>query len=147
MIHYINENLLESDCNLIVHGCNCFNTMGSGIARQLREKWPEVYEADCATISGDMGKAGSFSLAKVAKGKVVVNLYTQYFYGQDRKYLDYYFIERGFKKVQEEIVDKFPGLKLGMPKIGCGLAGGDWDVVEKIIDRIFDETYVYEYSP
>lgn len=34
----------QFDC--IVHGCNCFRTMGAGIARQIAQKWPEAAEAD-----------------------------------------------------------------------------------------------------
>lgn len=32
--------------DLILHGCNCRNTMGSGIAKQIKDKFPDAYEAD-----------------------------------------------------------------------------------------------------
>lgn len=38
---------------------------------------------------------------------------------------------------------------IGFPyKIGCGLAGGDWDVVSAIIEREFEgyEVEIYEYE-
>ena len=44
MITYVKGNLLESDCNYICHQVNCQGRMGSGIAGQIREKWPIVYE-------------------------------------------------------------------------------------------------------
>lgn len=31
-IIYVKGNLLNSDCNVICHGCNCFNIFGAGIA-------------------------------------------------------------------------------------------------------------------
>ena len=39
-------NSFEKDFNVILHGCNCFSTMGAGIAKQIAEKYPEAYRAD-----------------------------------------------------------------------------------------------------
>ncbi len=39
--------------------------MQSGIARQIREKYPEAYEADCKTVAGDIKKLGTFSWVKI----------------------------------------------------------------------------------
>ena len=44
MIHYVKGNLLDSDCDYICHQVNCQGVMGSGIAKQIRERWPEVYK-------------------------------------------------------------------------------------------------------
>ena len=44
MIHYVKGNLLDSNCDYICHQVNCQGVMGSGIARQIRERWPEVYK-------------------------------------------------------------------------------------------------------
>ena len=44
MVEIVEGNLLESKCNIICHQTNCQKVMGSGIAKQIREKWPKVYE-------------------------------------------------------------------------------------------------------
>jgi O-acetyl-ADP-ribose deacetylase (regulator of RNase III) len=128
------ELALQGYFNVIVHGCNCFHTMGAGIAKQIRTNFPEAYQADCATRIGDKSKLGDFSYALVAKKDVmfhVVNAYTQFNYGRDGKqYVDYTAIDRVFRG----IAIAFPGAKIGYPAIGCGLAGGDWNIVSKIID-------------
>ena len=76
--------------DVIVHGCNCQCMMGGGIARQIRQAFPEAYDADCRTATDygtacDPRKIGSFSLARanVKNGKclVIVNGYTQLFAG------------------------------------------------------------------
>ena len=55
------------------------------------------------------------------------------------------------RKCFEDIAAKYPGKKIGLPyKIGCGLAGGDWNVVEKMIVDILDpvcEVFIYEFNP
>jgi O-acetyl-ADP-ribose deacetylase (regulator of RNase III) len=43
MIHYVKGNLLDSNCDYICHQVNCQGVMGSGIARQIRERYPVVY--------------------------------------------------------------------------------------------------------
>ena len=43
MITYKKGNLLNSNCDIIVHQVNCQKVMGSGIAKQIRDRWPEVF--------------------------------------------------------------------------------------------------------
>ena len=45
MIHHVKGNLLDSNCDYICHQVNCQGVMNSGVAKQIREKWPEVYES------------------------------------------------------------------------------------------------------
>ncbi len=52
--------------DVIIHGCNCFCTMGAGIAKAIREQYPAAYEADLATEKGNRGKLGSYSSAVVS---------------------------------------------------------------------------------
>ena len=33
------------------------------------------------------------------------------------------------------IKQHYAGQRIGLPKIGAGLAGGDWEVIEKIIEE------------
>ncbi len=116
--------------DVIVHGCNCFCHMGAGIAKQIKETFPEAFQADKATPAGERGKMGDYSSAKT-NGLIVVNAYTQYGYGIRKTFVDYEAVEEVFEK----IADDFSGKKIGYPKIGCGLGGGDWEKVSKIIDE------------
>ena len=54
--------------NCIVHGCNCFNKFGKGIALSIRKIFPEAYVADLKTIEGDKNKLGTISYATVKGG-------------------------------------------------------------------------------
>lgn len=126
----------------IVHGCNCFNTMGSGIAKQIKERCPEAYEADQQTVRGDKSKLGSYTSATFETHNdeeffTVVNMYTQYGYGTGKVHVDYEAIRKGFRDIGEEIREwgEDDWSTVAYPKIGCGLAGGDWNIVSKIIDE------------
>ena len=51
MLKHAKGNLIDmaeaGEFDVIVHGCNCQNTMGSGIAKEMRARYPGVYQADC----------------------------------------------------------------------------------------------------
>lgn len=134
--------------DVIIHGCNCFNNMGVGIAKQIKQEFPEAYNADLATKKGDKKKLGSYTTATIPKynNLIVINAYTQYHYGGGKNQIqaDYAAIQNVFNLLKV----KYSGLKFGYPKIGAGHAKGDWNIISNIIDQEFfyqDHTLV-EYS-
>lgn len=120
--------------DVIVHGCNCFCTMGAGIAKTIKQVFPAAYQADLTTSEGDRTKLGSYSSAAVeANGKllVIVNAYTQYQWRGPGRKADYEAIRQVFRQVKQA----FTGRRIGYPAIGAGLAGGDWDIISAIIEE------------
>lgn len=119
---------------VICHGSNCFNTMGAGIAVGIKKKFPEAYKIDCETQYGDTKKLGTLTYTTTQQNPIVVNAYTQYKYGHNAVHADYDAIRNCMKKVKE----LFGGKKIGLPLIGAGLAGGDWNIIEAIITEELD---------
>lgn len=119
--------------DVIVHGCNCYCTMGSGIARQIREKYPQAYEADCATKSGDYNKLGNFSTAGTDKF-VIVNAYTQYGFNKPGESEDV-FEYTSFAMILQKLLVTVGDLRIGLPYIGMGLAGGDKDLIMVMLEN------------
>jgi O-acetyl-ADP-ribose deacetylase (regulator of RNase III) len=120
--------------DVIVHGCNCFCRMGAGIARSIKSEFPEAFKADQATREGDEKKLGSFSSATVERNGhtiVIVNGYTQYNSFGEGVLVDYEAVRNLFALLKKE----YGGKRIGYPKIGAGLAGGDWKEISTIIDR------------
>jgi O-acetyl-ADP-ribose deacetylase (regulator of RNase III) len=125
---------LSGEFDVIVHGCNCYCTMGAGIAKSIKATFPEAYQADCDTPKGSKAKLGSISWATVTRDShklTVVNAYTQYHWRGKGVLADYDAIRAAFRDVKT----RFSGKKIGYPKIGAGLAGGDWTKIAKIIDE------------
>ena len=77
--HNLIELVDNREINVLIHPCNCFHDMESGVAKQLKDNYPEVYEADLKTIKGDKDKLGRFSFADVARHLRIINAYTQYY--------------------------------------------------------------------
>jgi O-acetyl-ADP-ribose deacetylase (regulator of RNase III) len=135
---------LTKEVTHIVHGCNCFHAMGSGIAGLLAKQFPEIPAADRDTKSGDIKKLASYSRAYVTyqEGKKggplkdsehsvlfdithpfhCINLYTQYAPGAD-------FLPSLFPEALKLLNKDFKGRTLHFPMIGCGIGGGDWATV------------------
>jgi O-acetyl-ADP-ribose deacetylase (regulator of RNase III) len=145
--------------DVIIHGCNCFHTMGAGIARQLAEAFPgphgPAYVDMHETGFGDENKLGSFSTAKGTTNDggsfYILNAYTQYTTasGSNTSPVDYSAIRDVFRAIATKVVTPASGLRVGYPAIGAGLAGGNWDRISAIIDEEFrniDHTYVL-YDP
>ncbi|SMX28842.1 Macro domain protein [Pelagimonas phthalicica] len=124
---------LQGEFDVIVHGCNCFHTMGAGIARPIRDSFPEALAADKDTDYGSRDKLGSLSVAEVSRNGrqlIIVNAYTQFSYKGRGPKVDYAALERCFA----EIAQRFSKQRIGYPMIGAGLAGGDWTRIVKIIE-------------
>lgn len=138
------ELALKGEFDIIAHGCNCWNTMGSGIAKTIREKIPEAYKADNLTMDGNYNKLGGYTVASHIRKDdttlIVYNLYTQYNYGKPSPGcdipLDYEALILALRKMKISILNNNNEiLKIGLPKIGAGLAGGDWNKIKSIIEK------------
>ncbi len=139
---------IEGRFDVIVHGANCQCVMGAGIAKAIRDAFPEAYEADCKTAKGDRAKLGTISRAQVQRERRslwVVNAYTQLHYRGAGVRVDYDAVRSAMHLVKQQ----FTGKRIGYPRIGAGLARGDWAQLARIIDEELegeDHTLV-EYEP
>ena len=146
--------LAESgEFDVIAHGCNCFNTQGAGIAKAMAKNFNTSNFPMETQGRGDYNKLGQIDYQEFSEGLfgklgqtrwrgdnkygfnnhitklIVVNCYTQYRYGTNTRQLDYEALTLCFKKLNHI----FKGKKLGLPWIGCGLAGGDKNRVKEIM--------------
>ena len=138
-LHYGNliEKAKNGEFDVIIHGANCFHTMGAGIAKFIKSEFPEAFEADKKTGYGDKNKVGTFSEAEIERNGnkfTVINAYTQFKYGGGVDNFEY----DSFPSLLQSIKSKYGFLKFGIPLIGCGLAGGDEVRILKMIKENFD---------
>ena len=118
--------------DVIAHGCNCMCAMGAGIAKGVKELFPAAYDADRATGKANKDKLGTCTFAEcsIDEGTVtVVNAYIQYDYRGRGVKVDY----DAVRSCMKWIAGRFPKARIGLPKIGAGLTGGDWDTIQEII--------------
>lgn len=135
----------EDDKDVIVcHQVNCQGAMGAGLGKQVRQMHPSVYASykeKCAQIKAGFGGLGDvqFCSALDEAGYIVANVFGQDRYGRwvDKhgnrvRYTDYAALRKAFT----HIAQRFPTHTVRIPHfMGCGLGGGDWKTVKKIIEE------------
>lgn len=129
--------------DVIAHGNNCFCNQDRGIAKHFDTNFstgdPALYRLEAQRFKGDINKLAQVEwrdwqlnfdqIKNKGTSLVVANMYTQYRYGKDAVHVDYDATRLCMRKLNY----MFSGKHIGLPKIGCGLAGGDWMIVERII--------------
>lgn len=130
---------LEGDFDVIIHGCNCWNNMGAGIAVDIAKRFPQAYERDVETNRGDYNKLGNYTKAPgfgVGGAFTIVNAYTQY--GMDARKNNDLFEYVAFALILQKLEKEFGGVNYGFPYIGMGLAGGDPEIIIPMIKEFSD---------
>ena len=128
----------------IVHCCNDIGAWGAGFVLAISRRWvkPEIrYRLMKERNLGDI------EIVAVEKDISVVNLIGQRGIGikDGIPPISYQAIDTGFGKLAECLKD-IPNSSIHMPRIGCGLAGGDWTKIEPlIINRFSMSVYVYDF--
>lgn len=150
--------LLAKDVEVVGHQANCQNTFSSGIARSIREMYPEAYHVDsmCALRKGNT--LGNFSAARINEDtrkkhgtniSVIFNLYGQDLYGKGVRQTNYealYSALEGMVKAlapteqDKQMFDFDRSPTVGFPYLmGSFRGGGSWDVVSRLIEVAFEK--------
>lgn len=140
--------ILSSDADVIVHQVNCQGVMGKGLAKQIRDEYPEVfteYKLFCSKCNSFdlLGKTQIVRVGFIGFRRYIANLFAQEYYGSGRRcYTDY----DALRKCLTTVNSSFAGKTVAIPyKLGCGLAGGNWDIVSKIIEETLTDCRVKIY--
>jgi len=155
MIKIVKGDLFESGANIIGHQVNCQGKMGSGVAEQVKRKYPKAYEEYYEIVKAMM--AGEQDLRHDLLGRVngvqvaprlwIANMFGQNKYGYDgKKYTDTEALFKCFRTVRS-MAEK-NNLTVALPHmIGCYRGGADWKEVEDLLLTAFDgyEVTLYKY--
>lgn len=139
------EEVLEAH-DVFIHSQNCFNTWGAGLAVRCAKVFPELYKKDLGTIRGDRSKLGTFISVEVDRSWYTLNtvaVYGQYNYGKfewgcENDPLSSQVIRyKALYDALSAVYRKYGMVRYLMPKLGSGLAAGEWMVIAAIIEDVF----------
>lgn len=139
----------KGDVSIIGHCCNMQHVMGAGIAKQIKQRYPQAFIADGHWHKQHKDTRAFFStaLAPIAgdtKQGIIFNLYGQVRYGRETRHLHYGLIARALNAMAYHCSNETVGFNYNM---GCGNAGGDWTVVYELIEASFKSINVKIYQP
>ncbi|EMR6009163.1 macro domain-containing protein, partial [Escherichia coli] len=126
----------NSALHIIAHGCNAQGKMGSGFAKELRNRYPMAYD-DYKAYEKERGflRTGQISYSLVSNDLIIANCITQQYYGNDgKKYVSYDAVDDVFKQLNY-LCNVERSIHVHFPKIGADLGGGNWNVIKEIIDH------------
>lgn len=165
MIKIVKGNILNSPDTFIAHQCNCTGKYVGGVAAAIFDKWPGAND----NIRGTQGAFGEIKIHKVEKKKFIVNMFSQYeggglieFTGKDSaedrvikfaNALD--IMTRALKDEVRRLIFKDLPLTISFPYlIGCGIAGGDWEIYSAMLEKFSDaiekqggQVTLYKFTP
>ena len=137
----IDDDILTVSRGIICHQVNCKRVMGAGLAAAIRKKYPRHYEDYMKTDA----HLGELVVTQANDDLYIVGIYGQHGYGRDKRYTDYGALEKGLTTV--DALSRSLGLPVYLPYgIGCGLAGGDWEIVKTIIDKVLPNAIAIKKS-
>ena len=147
MVKIISGNLLDAKEDIICHQVNCQGVMGSGVAKAIREKWPEVYLAykTACYNQGSMSLLGHVCYAENGNQQVIANMFAQNLYGYDgNRYTSY----DAFYKCLENIRVTMPDhLSIAFPyKVGSDRGGASWNIIYAMICDVLGDREVTIYK-
>jgi len=136
-VTHVVGDLLKSDERFIAHGCNTRGAMGAGIAGVIARAYPEVervYAEHCRTRDFIVGTCQAVIVDERGFRRTVFNLGTQRYPGKDATY---WAVMLSFGNLFEHCVSH--GIsRVGIPRIGCGIGGLDWNSVEWVLHGLYD---------
>lgn len=159
-INFYNGDLLKSNCDYICHQVNCQGAMNSGIAKQIRQNYPIVYnqyKGFCEGLNDYikysinpethllLGRTQIVPIKINKDGPIqsIVNLFAQNRYGYDGCHYTSY---DAFARCLCDLTYKVPkGSKIGFPYgIGCVRGGAKWPVILALITEYLAADYEVE---
>lgn len=154
MIRYVVGNLLEASEEVIVHGVNARGAFGSGVAGAMAAAWPEARESYLRAYSNGLVGLGRLIWAEVGGNRILAHAVTQPTYGRTGVHLSMPALKACMGALAAAAVVG-TGLapngfrSIAMPKIGAGLAGGDWREIEPVIEETLSDldVAIYVLSP
>jgi len=138
-IHYIKGDATKPEGNgikIIAHICNDIGGWGKGFVLAISKRWkePEINYRNWYK-SGDNFELGQVQFVKVEEDIIIANMIGQK--GIKSSHLDvpirYDAVDSCLKKLSDKAEEI--GASIHMPRIGCGLAGGKWDMIEPLIQK------------
>ena len=142
MLYETSGDIVSEDFDFICQQVNCKGVMAAGLARQIRNRFPFVYQDYSELCKKQEELLGHvlFSHKPGINGTTIVCMFAQNNYGRDKQYTDYKAFQNCLNVFASKLSDYSKDWTIAFPyKIGCGLAGGDWNIIKPMLEDFSDK--------
>ena len=141
MLKYVNGDLVkDKKYTVFCHQVNCIGVMGAGIAKQIRDAYPEVYRNYKQSVGESNARIGTNLYIHTSDNRTCVNMFAQYNYGRDEQYTDYTAFRKCLTNLKNYAAVLSSDTIIAFPYgIGCGNGGGKWDIIESMLKHFAHE--------
>jgi O-acetyl-ADP-ribose deacetylase (regulator of RNase III) len=130
-----NRNIFDTQCQTIVNTVNCVGVMGKGIALEMKNRYPDMFEKYKTFCDNKLIDIGKLWLYKNPDDKWILNFPTKTHW---RYQSEYDYIEKGMQKFIETYKDK--NIKsIAFPMLGCSNGGLNEEKVLEIMMKYFSK--------
>lgn len=137
--YFENSDLLKSSAEILCHQVNCMGVMGSGIAKSIKDKFPNVFESYRQRYESGQLVLGDCQVIPISNTQSVANLAGQKYYGREpnTRYTSYDGLYNALEKLAHYV--KTNNVKsIAFPyKFGCDRGGASWNIVSGMIAEAF----------
>lgn len=147
MIRIVEGDLLKAKEDIWGHQVNTLGAMGAGLAKQIKVKYPHVFQEykSVCNMYNRQSLMGEVTVHLIDDGRLIANLFGQMEVGRGKRQTDYDALHQALTRLKDYAVENNKSVALPFA-IGCGLAGGDWKIVYKMIDEVFADYEVVLYK-
>ena len=138
MIEYVTGNIFNSGCFAAINPVNCVGVMGAGLAKQFKEKYPEMfkqYKEDCMSKKITLGQNYIWINPNSFRSDIRCTDYGEFAeiicmptknHWKDSSELSWIIL--ALQDLRNYITINYgSGCSIAIPKIGCGLGGLNWE--------------------
>jgi O-acetyl-ADP-ribose deacetylase (regulator of RNase III) len=151
-IEYVEGDLLGNGESIIIHGCNAAGGFDTGVAGAIRKKYPNAFREYNNHFQQKSLILGSVIWA-VDNGCIIGNAITQPTYGsRTKQHVSYEAISSCMEAIAFASENGIPGTqfrngfdRIAMPLIGSTRGGGDWNIIEEIIQEKLAKLNIVAY--
>lgn len=126
-----NRNIFDSKCQTIVNTINCVGVMGKGLALEMKNRYPLMFDKYKEYCSNGLIDIGKLWLYKDSDEKWILNFPTKKHWKNNSQYE---YIEDGMKKFVETYKEKNI-TSIAFPMLGCSNGGLNKDIVLEIMTK------------
>lgn len=142
MIEYVTGNIFDSGCFTAINPVNCVGVMGAGLAKQFKDRYPEMfswYQEKCSSEKIKLGQIDIWINPNAFRSDIRCTDYGEFAeiicmptknHWKDSSDLNWIIL--ALQDLREYVtVNYAPSCSIAIPKIGCGLGGLNWETQVK----------------